>query len=383
MQKKVLFTLDTISLGGAELSLLELVANLTEFEPIVCVTYQSSQHLRKKFQDYGIKLIYLDIAKRFGFIEGVAKLKKVIEKEKPDLVHSTHFRTEIISRLAVPSFNIPLIGSLISDTYSKDRYRLVSSREKFKLELFRILNKLTAYRTDFFISVSEAIVKPNQKYLGIPSRKIKVIPNGRNTREYSNAQPFDRHSIFPQINMSDKVIVSNSRVIRSKGFDEIFKAFSLLCKNRTDLYLLIIGGGEQLEHYKLLSQKYEIDTRVQFLGNRSDMAALLKACDIFWFASHYEGSPGVIIEGMLAQLPIIASNIGPVLENLSDKVNALLFSKGNAVELADKTLYLLNNWEERKSMTEKAYQLAVVKFCIKEIAKTHENFYNEVICAKE
>src|SRR5690606_16370165 len=110
-------------------------------------------------------------------------------------------------------FHIPLIGSLISDTYSRDRYKLVSFREKVKLEFIRILNKTTASRSDFYISVAEAIVKPNQQYLGISPEKIKVIPNGRDVQKYNEAVPIDRKYILNILKPSDKIIVSNSRVI--------------------------------------------------------------------------------------------------------------------------------------------------------------------------
>src|SRR5690606_7082057 len=118
------------------------------------------------------------------------------------------------------------------------RYSLVSSRERFKLELYRLLNSITSHRSDYFISVAEAIVKPNQKYLGIPSNKIKVIPNGRDVQKYAGALSANRSDLYHNIKPSDKIIVSNSRVIKSKGFDEMFNAFSLLCSERSDLFFL-------------------------------------------------------------------------------------------------------------------------------------------------
>jgi len=383
MGVKVLFTLDTLSLGGAELSVLELVKNLRNVEPVVCVTYRATHHLQGEFESAGIKVFFLNITERFGFVKGINKLKQVIRSEMPDLVHATHFKTEIISRMAVPGFDIPLIGSLISDTYSKERYSLVSSRERIKLELYRLLNKITSHRSDYFISVAEAIVKPNQRYLSIPANKIKVIPNGRDVQKYAGALPALRSDLYHSLKPSDKVIVSNSRVIKSKGFDEMFSAFSLLCNQRSDLFFLIVGDGYDLNEYVALSLQYGIQDKVVFLGNRTDVPQILKACDIFWFASHYEGSPGVVIEGMLSRLPIIASDIPPVLENLSDGINALIFSKGDVDGLVSKTLYLLDNWDIRSNLTENAYELASKKFNIELSARQHESFYSDVISSKK
>lgn len=378
----MLFTLDSLSLGGAELSVLELVKNLQSVEPIVCVTYRAEHQLKNEFEKAGIKLIFLNITERFGFSLGIKKLKRVISTEMPDLVHATHFKTEIISRLAVPGFNIPLIGSLISDTYSKERYSLVSYRERIKLELYRLLNKITSNRSDYYISVAEAIVKPNQKYLGIPSSKIMVISNGRDVQKYVSALPASRTDLFACLKPSDILIVSNSRVIKSKGFDEMLSAFSLLCNERSDLFFLVVGDGYDLDNYKALSHQLGIQDKVIFIGNRTDVPEILKACDIFWFASHYEGSPGVIIEGMLSRLPIIASDIPPVLENLSDGHNALIFPKGDVNGLVNKTLYLLDNWNIRSRLTDNAYRLASTKFNINILAREHESFYSKVILSR-
>lgn len=381
-RKKVLFVLDTISIGGAEFSILELVRHMPTFDVVVCVVYKAENQFRSDFERLPIKLIFLDIESRFGFVEGGIKLNGVIKQERPDIVHATHFKSEFISRIVVPFFNIPLVGSLISDTYGYERYSLVTSRERLKLEIYRYLDKVTAFRSDVYISVSEAIVGPNRKYLGIPLHKILVIPNGRDVDKYDRAIPVSRAVFGKKIKENDILIVSNSRVVQSKGFDEMFKAFELLCRVFDHLYFIVVGGGENIEFYKLLSKELNIDDKVVFLGNRKDMPEILKACDVFWFASHYEGSPGVIIEGMLSKLPIVASDIAPVTENLRDGYNALLFPRGEAAVLAHKSALLLQNRVKKDDMVRRSYELGKSKFNIKTLATIHEQTYLDLIESK-
>jgi len=382
VKKKVLFILDTISIGGAEFSILELVRCLPTFEAVVCVVYKAENQFRSEFEKLPIKLIFLDINSRFGFVEGGIKLIGVLKQERPDIVHATHFKSEFISRIVVPSFDIPLVGSLISDTYGRERYSLVTSRERLKLEIYRFLDKVTAFRSDLYISVSEAIVEPNRKYLGIPLQKITVIPNGRDVDKYDSAVAVSRSVIGEKIKENDVLMVSNSRVVQSKGFDEMFKAFKMLCGEFDHLYFIVVGGGENIEFYRQMSKQLDIDDKVVFLGNRKDMPQLLKACDIFWFASHYEGSPGVIIEGMLSKLPIIASDIAPVTENLIDGYNGLLFPRGEAEELARKTALLLQDRIKKEEMVCRSYELGKTKFNIKALAKIHEQTYLDLIESK-
>ncbi|UZD23933.1 glycosyltransferase [Algoriphagus halophytocola] len=376
---KILYTLDTLSLGGAELSVLELVKNLKGFEIYIAVIYRAKHGLRPDFESLGVRLYFLDIPHRFGFGKSTKMLKNLIKEIQPDLIHATHFRTEVISRLAVFSTSIPLIGTLISDTYSKDRYALVSQRERIKLELYKWLNRLTAFRSDLFISVSKAIVEPNKRYLWIRDSKIKVIPNGRDISLYANAQPYPREIFFPTISPGDKILFSNSRVIKSKGFEEIFQAFKYLNDKNAKVYLLVIGDGLDLPIYQRFCEENVLTDRVLFLGNRLDMAPLLKTADIFWFASHYEGSPGVVIEGMLSQIPIISSDIPTVTENLMHEHNALLFKKGDWNDLAEKTKFMIANWEIKGNLVNNAFDLALDKFDIKSIAKQHEDIYHQLL----
>lgn len=317
---------------------MELVKNLKGFDIFVVVIYKAKHGLRPDFESLGVKLYFLNIPDRFGFGKATKMLKELIKEIQPDLIHATHFRTEVISRLALLSSSIPLIGTLISDTYSKDRYALVSQRERVKLELYKWLNRFTAFRSNLFISVSKAIVEPNKRYLWIKDSKIKIIPNGRDVSLYTNAKPYPRESLFPTISPQDKILVSNSRVIKSKGFEEIFQAFKILRQNQEKVYLLVIGDGLDLPLYQRFCEENVLSDRVQFLGSRMDMASLLKSADIFWFASHYEGSPGVVIEGMLSQIPIISSDIPTVTENLVHNENAILFKKGDWQDLVENSI---------------------------------------------
>ncbi|WP_114750061.1 glycosyltransferase family 4 protein [Pleomorphovibrio marinus] len=375
--KKILYVLDTISIGGAELSVLELIKNIQEFDIIVCVIYKAKNELLIEFNHYAKNLILFNIPHRFGFFSASIKLKRVIQQERPILVHANHFRSEIIARIVVPSFKIPLVCTLISDSHSKDRYNLLSKKEVIKLEFYRFINKVTANRANLFLSVSNAIVIPNMKYLGIPKGKIKVIPNGRDVCKYNNAVPIERTSL--NLSSEDILIVSNSRVIRSKGFDEIFMAFNVLLQNFRNIKLIIVGDGFDMSYYKSICNKLKIEESVTFLGRRKDIPEILKACDIFWFASHYEGSPGVVIEGMLSKIPIIASDINPNIENLVHKNNSLLFKMGDYLDLASQTRFLLENWSLKSKLTSNAYDLAKQKFDIRTIARNHEIEYKALI----
>lgn len=378
-KKKVLFVIDTICVGGAELSIYEVVKNLQHTDPIVCVLYKADNGLQKEFRKDHIPLVFFNIQKRFGFGEAIQKLNKLICIEKPDAIHATHYNAEIICRLGVPKFKIPLICSLLNDTYSKERYALFRKREILKLELFRILDRLTAKRADKYISVADCILEPNSRYLNLPIDRMVVVQNGRDMDFYHNAEPLDKRSIVPEYKDGDIFLVSNSRVVRSKGFEEMFGAFEILAEKYTNLYLIVVGNGYDFVDYQEKAKKMKKGHRIIFLGPRLDMPQILKACDIFWFPTHFEGSPGVVIEAMVCKLPIISTNIPSITENLVDNENALICKLGDIPSLVEKTEMLLQNPKLGKQLAQKAYDLGVKKFDIKTLAAKQEQVYLDLI----
>lgn len=378
-KNKILFVIDTISVGGAELSLYEVVKNLQYLEPIVCIFYKAENDLREAFENEGIRLVFFDIQKRFGVREAFKKLNQLIKKEKPDAVHATHFNAEIICRLVIPKFKIPLICSLLNDTYSNERYSLFRKREILKLEIFRIIDRWTAKRADKYISVAECILEPNSRYLNLPMDRMVVVQNGRDMFFYLNAEGLDRNALIPEYQEGDVFLVSNSRVVRSKGFEEMFGAFEMLAEKHTNLYLIVVGNGYDYEYYQNRASAMKNGQRIRFFGSRLDMPQILKACDIFWFPTHFEGSPGVVIEAMVCKLPIISTNIPSITENLVDNENALICKLGDIPSLVEKTEFLLQNPELGKQLAENAFQLGVKKFDIKTLAVKQEKVYLDLI----
>ncbi|EKB48723.1 glycosyltransferase family 4 protein [Cecembia lonarensis] len=379
MKKKVLFVIDTISVGGAELSIYEVVKNLKHTEPIVCILYKAANGLQKEFEKENIPHVFFDINKRFGVREAIQKLNKLIKEERPDAIHATHFNSEIICRLAVPKFKIPLICSLLNDTYSKERYALFRKREIFKLEIFRMIDRWTAKKADKYISVAECILEPNSRYLNLPIDRMVVVQNGRDMDFYLNAEPLAKQEIVPECQVGDVFLVSNSRVVRSKGFEEMFGAFEILAKKYPNLYLIVVGNGYDYVHYQERAKQLEHGNRIKFLGPRLDMPKILKACDIFWFPTHFEGSPGVVIEAMVCKLPIISTDIPSITENLVDGVNALICKLGDVPSLVEKTEILLQDLALGKKLAEKAFELGVEKFDIKTLAAKQERVYLDLI----
>jgi L-malate glycosyltransferase len=107
-----------------------------------------------------------------------------------------------------------------------------------------------------------------------------------------------------------------------------------------------------------------IAERVHFLGGRADVPDILAALDVFVFSSLHEGLPVAVSEAMLAGVPMIVSDIAPLLEASGDGEYAEVFAVGDDGELAAKLITLLGDQAARESLAERAKRFAFDNFSI-------------------
>jgi L-malate glycosyltransferase len=107
-----------------------------------------------------------------------------------------------------------------------------------------------------------------------------------------------------------------------------------------------------------------ISERVHFLGKRADLPDVLAALDVFVLASVREGLPLSVIEAMGMGLPAVLSNIGALREVSGDGKYAVLFRTGDADDLAEKMIALLQNARLRAHLGAEAKVWATSQFSI-------------------
>jgi glycosyltransferase involved in cell wall biosynthesis len=103
-----------------------------------------------------------------------------------------------------------------------------------------------------------------------------------------------------------------------------------------------IGGGELADRTAALAGATP-EVRVLFVGERTDVPALLPAFDVFAMASRYEGLPTAIVEAMVAGVPVVATAVNAVPDVVVPGRTGLLVPPGRPDVLADSVRYLVDN----------------------------------------
>ena len=377
-KKKVLFILDTLQGSGAERSLVQIARHFTTYTPVFVHIYKGDM-LKPQLNKDGIKVYSLNIEDKYGFEDAVNLIIPIVREEKPDIVHSTLYRADIIARRLKKKFQeIPLIGSFVNNSYTPLRYRNQSLIMKIKLWIAYQIDKQTAKSVDFYISNSETIKKAEGGALNVPPEKIEVIYRGRDFSEYNNVEKSKLNSLRDSLELEGKnVLINVSRLIYRKAQLDIINAIPTVIMKFPSTVLLIAGHGEYKDILENRIAELKIQNHVKLLGSRTDIPELLNVSDIFVYPSYAEGLPGALIEAMLTGKLIIASDIGENLECVNEE-SAMIFEKGEIDQLSQKIIYGIQNYSNLKNLRENAQKQATQKFEIQNIADKYEDVYDRV-----
>jgi glycosyltransferase involved in cell wall biosynthesis len=162
----------------------------------------------------------------------------------------------------------------------------------------------------------------------IPQSKIQIIHYGRPAPYFESPDLSVREKLRQQLGLPEGAIacLTSARLAPVKGHQYLLEAIQQL--KQTDvwenLYFLWAGTGTGDRYSNIESQlkesvrKLGVTDQVKFLGQRSDIPDLLTASDIFVFPSKAEGMPLSVMEAMAKGLPVIASAVSGIPEELGD-----------------------------------------------------------------
>ncbi|WP_166111527.1 glycosyltransferase family 4 protein [Pseudoalteromonas sp. Z9A5] len=145
------------------------------------------------------------------------------------------------------------------------------------------------------------------------------------------------------------------RLADKKGVSDLIMAFSIVAKSYPQARLLLGGDGE-LDKFKILVSKLNLNDSVQFLGWISGDAKdeLLRKTNSYVLPSYNEGFPMGILEAMSCNIPIIATDVGGIPDAITSGEEGLLINAGDIDGLTNAMKYSIESPLEIQRMQEKA-----------------------------
>jgi glycosyltransferase involved in cell wall biosynthesis/tetratricopeptide (TPR) repeat protein len=172
------------------------------------------------------------------------------------------------------------------------------------------------------VMVSQDNLDLMHQYFGLSQLIGRVIYNGRPKSYFQPHNPQTRSRLRQAFNIPDDGIIcfTAARLDPCKGYQYQVMAIQALQHEAifSRLHFVWAGNGSVTDRLKKMVQDLGVRDHVHFLGERADVPDLLDAADIFILPSQFEGMPLAIMEAMAKGLPVIASAVSGIPEELGD-----------------------------------------------------------------
>ena len=149
-----------------------------------------------------------------------------------------------------------------------------------------------------------------------------------------------RNQIRAELGVTSETVVicQIGRIVKWKGNEIFLEAAQKLSRTYNNVVFVVVGNGNEdfVNRLKDMATKYGLETKIHWVGYRSDIATILNGIDVVTVCSTSgEGFPNIIGEAMAVGKPVVASDIGS---------NAEILDKGGLIVPAGKTGDLVAAW---------------------------------------
>ncbi len=190
--------------------------------------------------------------------------------------------------------------------------------------------------TDAVATVCEAARSDLARRAALPAGKLVAVPNGIRVERFTAADASARAALRAELELAagTRVLGTVGRLNPVKDHAGLIHAFAELRAGGVDAALVIAGDGALRGELEALVAARGLAGQVRLLGDRSDVARLLRGFDAFVLPSLSEGYSIALLEACATALPIVATQVGGNAEIVRDGVNGLLVPPRDRAALA-------------------------------------------------
>jgi glycosyltransferase involved in cell wall biosynthesis len=250
------------------------------------------------------------------------------------------------------------------------------------------IDRWLAPRVGYFVFVSRALERQMRETL--PDVRGEVIYDGLPLGDVPGQAARTRLRAAWGLADQDFVVGNIGRLVAWKGQDVFLRALARVAPRVPRLRALVVGNPDPpsetayLRHLQMLVQQLGLAEVVRFTGFLADVPAVLSAVDVLVHSSVMPEPFGlVVVEGMAAGCPVIATNAGGVPDMIETGCSGLLVPPGDEAALAEALISLADDPDRAAQLGAAARQRALTHFTLAQFASGVEQVYGRLLgCAR-
>ncbi len=355
---RILYSITKGEIGGAQVHVLQLAKFMKDSGHAAAIMSASNSWLEWEATRLGIRFYpnnyFSNSFNPFRILKSFSHVKKIVSEFSPDVVHAHSSFAGIVTRLAVRN-KVPTI-------FTAHSFAFTDGASIFRRLIAPLSERIAARYTKKIICVSEYDRQLALRYKIAPAEKLITIHNGVEGVKGSSIE-------------KERIFICVGRLAYPKEYILLVEAFA--STRLSDSKLVIVGDGPDKGKIKTKIKRLKLEDRVILLGELSpvEVAEEMQKAACFVLISKHEGLPMTILEAMSAGLPVIASNVGGIPEEI-DKSCGILVQ--NTQEDIANALQTLSNPFIQKEMGEAAKKKFEDNFTLEKFLQATEKVYEEV-----
>lgn len=293
---------------------------------IMAISDTSKDSREEDFKALGISTNCLHLNNRLDFLFKTSAIKKAIKSERPDIIHASGFRPEVV----ISMINLPGVKRVASVfCYSFEDYEMLYGKViGLIMSYISVLNYKR--HLDITIPCSEYIISKYKSRFGKVPFQYKVAYTGVPEDVFIPLTNQERQIRREKLNIpvEANVYLFCGVLIPRKNPELVVKTFADF--NSKNTFLLMMGDGVLRDRCEELCND---PNKVRYLGYQPGTLEYLQISDYLVSASFSEGFPTAVLEAMSVGVAPVLSNIEPHKEMLVGVTDARMFDPNNEREL--------------------------------------------------
>lgn len=396
---KVLMHIGTLGPGGAERQLAYSACGLNakdSWQPTVLVDYLNNETNRfylPKLKKAGVKVIensfdhedviqthedselysyFINNHRHTGFqnlIYKVIAYVKIIEKEKPEIVHCWMDASNVMFGLAASIVGVPKI-ILSCRSAAPDNFEI------FQPYMKPGYNKLMARQNVTFLNNSNAGAIDYARWLKQDPGFQKVIHNGFEFPKITRAHNGNTIRKNLKLNRTHTIIGSIIRFSEEKRPKLMIDAIAKVIETNPDIRGLIYGNGTMHADLVNYVKNLGLENKILLPGYTTDAWKSLGAIDIFMLTSRMEGLPNVLVEAQIMGIPVVTTGKGGMIETYIEGKTGVTSTKDTPAALAQACHEVMSDPNRYQKMKLNAKKQSIERFSIERMVDLLHQSYD-------